>query len=231
MPPEVDRGGRAGLALYATHLDAVEVNTTFYRPHRLSTLERWAASVPPGFRFAVKAPRTITHEQRLVGSGDSLRAFLDQCAALGDRCGPLLFQLPPTLAFDPNITDRFLAGLRHRFDGSIVWEPRHPTWFQAPADSLLADHRIARVAADPPRAPTAAAPGGWRGLAYYRLHGSPRIYWSDYDDGRLETLARQLVNEGAAETWCIFDNTASRAAVRNALKLRRLIHHSLSHRD
>jgi uncharacterized protein YecE (DUF72 family) len=140
---------------------------------------------------------------------------------LGPRLDILLVQLPPSLAFDPAVADPFLAGLRARWDRNVAFEPRHPSWFEPEADSLLADRRIARVAADPARVPAAAEPGGWRGLAYYRLHGSPVMYRSSYDDGRLESYSASLA-AAAAPAWCIFDNTASSAALSDALKLQGL---------
>jgi uncharacterized protein YecE (DUF72 family) len=210
------------LERYAARFDAVEINTTFYRPHRAQTFARWVAATPAGFRFSVKAPRTITHEQRLVDCGDQVQAFIDQVQALGDRLGPLLVQLPPSLAFDAPIAEAFFADLRRRFAGLVACEPRHASWFELPADALLAAFEVARVAADPARDPRAAAPGGWRPFGYVRLHGSPRMYYSPYGAERLAELARTLEAD-RRETWIIFDNTASGAAAEDALMLRDII--------
>lgn len=210
--------GPSHLARYATRLPAVEINSSFYRPHRPATYGRWAASVPVGFQFAVKVPRTITHTRRLVDSASLLEPFLAECGALGAALGPLLVQLPPSLAFDEPVVAAFLTFFRARFAGAVVCEPRHVSWFTAEADSLLANFQVARVAADPAVVPAAAQPGGWAGLAYYRWHGSPRIYYSAYDPATLATLAATL--HATAQTrpvWCIFDNTAAGAAQANAL--------------
>lgn len=153
----------------------MEINSSFYRPHRTGTYERWAASVPEEFRFAVKIPKAITHERRLKEAGDLLDRFLLEVAGLGPRLGPLLVQLPPSLAFQDSVADRFLADLRSRIAGSIVCEPRHASWFTPDVDGLLGELRVARVAADPAPVAGAGEPGGWRSLSYYRLHGSPRI--------------------------------------------------------
>ena len=163
------------LKRYAKVLNAVEINSSFYRPHRTGTYERWAASVPEEFRFAVKIPKAITHERRLKEAGDLLDRFLLEVAGLGPRLGPLLVQLPPSLAFQDSVADRFLADLRSRIAGSIVCEPRHASWFTPDVDGLLGELRVARVAADPAPVAGAGEPGGWRSLSYYRLHGSPRI--------------------------------------------------------
>jgi uncharacterized protein YecE (DUF72 family) len=208
----------SGLVRYAARFGAAEINSSFHRSHRPSTYERWAASVPETFRFAAKLPKTITHERRLVDVEAQLGAFLDEVLGLGTRLGPLLIQLPPSLAFGPDTARRFLGLLRNRFGGSVACEPRHPTWFENEADGLLQDYEVARVAADPARVPDAAEPGGWPGLVYIRLHGSPRMYYSAYEAEYLDGLAARIARS-TVETWCIFDNTTSGAACANALAL------------
>src|SRR5439155_24898145 len=127
-------------------------------------------------------------------------------------------QLPPSLTFSAGVAERFLALLRGRFDGALALEPRHPTWFEPEAGELVTSYRVARVAADPAVVPAAAEPGGWDGLVYYRLHGSPRVYYSAYSGEYLEGLAKSLVLAArSAHVWCIFDNTAAFAATANAL--------------
>jgi uncharacterized protein YecE (DUF72 family) len=211
------------LVRYAARLPAAEINTSFYRPHRPATYARWATSVPPGFRFSVKVPRAITHERRLSDAEPLLDTFLGEVAALGPALGCLLVQLPPSLAFDPAVADAFFAALRARHPGPAVVEPRHASWFGPEPDALLVARRVGRVAADPARVPAAAAPGGWPGTVYYRLHGSPRVYYSAYDAAYLDALAARLRAEarvpGAPPPWCVFDNTASGAGTANALDL------------
>jgi uncharacterized protein YecE (DUF72 family) len=129
--------------------------------------------------------------------------------------------LPPSFAFDSDAAVEFLDLLRQMHDGPVVFEPRHPTWFSEPANALLDVYRISRVAADPPPVPDASVVRGGAGPAYFRLHGSPRMYWSRYDSGYIEALAetvRQLSAE--REVWCVFDNTATGAAIENACELR-----------
>lgn len=207
------------LERYARVFSTVEMNSSFYRPHKPATYERWAASTPDGFRFAVKVPKTITHIRRLRDANTDLEVFLSECEHLGPKLGPLLVQLPPTLAFDAQVAEAFFSGMRERFSGYVACEPRHQTWFAPEPDSVLSAHHVARVAADPAKVPAAAEPGGWGGLAYYRLHGSPRIYYSAYSADHLEALARKLAESLAngAQTWCIFDNTAEGAATGDAL--------------
>jgi uncharacterized protein YecE (DUF72 family) len=209
------------LERYARVFNAAEINTAFYRPHRKATYERWAASVPDGFRFAVKVPKIVTHERRLENADDALDRFLGEVAGLGAKLGALLAQLPPSLAFS-DAAARFLAGLRDRFTGRLVCEPRHPTWFSETVDALLREHRIGRAAADPAPVPVAAETGGDPHTRYHRLHGSPRMYYSAYTPDALDATARRLAADLAegVSPWCIFDNTAAFAATPDALAVR-----------
>jgi uncharacterized protein YecE (DUF72 family) len=132
----------------------------------------------------------------------------------------LLVQLPPSLTFDRRVVSRFFDLLCGLHDGDVVCEPRHPTWFTPAADALLIAQRIARVAADPPPADGAERPAGWSGLVYFRLHGSPRKYWSRYSAEYVTGLAHVLHGVAPpARVWCVFDNTASGAALENAVEL------------
>lgn len=207
------------LQRYAARLNCAEINSSFYRPHRQQTYQRWAASVPVGFRFSVKVPKLISHVQRLQACDQALDEFVLQCSGLGDRLGCLLVQLPPSLAFDESVVEAFFISLRRCFPGPVVLEPRHESW--TGAEALLVHYHIAQVAVDPSRISTDSTPRGWPGLKYWRLHGSPRIYYSPYELPRLERLAVELQTATAEgqSAWCIFDNTASGAALGNALTL------------
>jgi uncharacterized protein YecE (DUF72 family) len=216
--------GATRLERYSGSFGAAEINSSFHRPHRVSTYQRWAAAVPESFRFAVKVPKEITHQRKLSGVEDLLDAFLSEVAGLGGTLGPLLVQLPPSLAFEAGMAERFLRDLRDRVQGLIACEPRHPSWFEPDADALLVQFRIGRVAADPARVPQAGRAGGWPGLTYFRLHGSPRVYHSPYEDAAIQSVVTQLHlrSESGGEGWCIFDNTASGAATENALTAQRM---------
>ena len=216
------------LERYSQILSCAEINSSFYRSHRLSTWEKWAASVPDDFRFSVKAPKTITHEAKLACAPEQLQNFLAEVKGLGNKLGPILFQLPPKSAFNSSIAETFLILLRDLHSGPTVLEPRHPTWFTVEAADLLQQFQIARVAADPPPVSQADVPGGWNNLIYYRLHGSPLMYYSAYDGSYLQSLAATIKHQReSAEVWCILDNTASGAALGDALTLQRtLANHS-----
>lgn len=213
---------REGSALerYAARFAGAEINSSFHRPHRPSTWERWAASVPDAFRFSVKLPKTITHQRKLEECEDLLAAHLKEAGSLGPKLAVHLVQLPPSLAFDAKPAERFFRTIADASPAAIACEPRHASWFDPPAEALLRRWRIARVAADPARVPAAAERGGWDGLLYYRLHGSPIMYRSSYDAVRLDAYARALrAAAGERDAWLVFDNTASSAATVNALTL------------
>ncbi|EIM26255.1 DUF72 domain-containing protein [Microvirga lotononidis] len=213
------------LVRYASRFDSVEINSSFYRPHRVSTYQRWAGDVPEHFRFAVKMPKTITHEARLRDFDEPLQRFLEEIAGLGHKLGPILIQLPPSLKFAPADVRSFVERLRESFAGDLVWEPRHASWFTADVDAFLVEHRIARVAADPKPHPSAGTPGGWTGLVYYRLHGSPKMYYSAYSQDVIAETVKTLRDhvEASRAAWCIFDNTAAFAATGVALSTSKLL--------
>lgn len=213
------------LERYAGALRCVEINSTFYRPHMERTFARWAAATPEGFRFAVKMAKTITHEAKLRRCGAELAAFFAPLPSLGEKLGPVLVQLPPKLDFDAEVAREFFGTLRELYAGLVVLEPRHASWFGGEAERLLREFEVARAMADPPAgSPSASLPGGSPGLRYYRLHGSPRTYWSEYSDGFLRELALRIEgDENEGETWVVFDNTAQGHALGDALALQRLL--------
>jgi uncharacterized protein YecE (DUF72 family) len=212
----------SGLERYSARFACAEINSSFHRSHRPATWERWRNSTPQDFRFSAKLSKEITHKRKLSDCGDLLDSAIGEMEALGDKLAIVLVQLPPSLAFDPAVAEPFIGAFRKRWSGGAAFEPRHPSWFDAEADAILAAHRLARVAADPARVPEAAEPGGWNGLSYWRLHGSPVLYRSSYDDGRLHSYAERIAAQ-PCEAWCIFDNTASSAAGGDALRLTELL--------
>ena len=230
--PHAERFAAEGshLERYSATLDCVEVNSSFHRPHRRGTWQRWAANAPASFRFAVKLPKRITHEAKLRSAGALLLSFFDEVSGLNTdtepKLGPVLVQLPPSLTFDEGVVREFLGTVRELYQGALVIEPRHASWFGDDADRLMRDFDAGRVAADPPAGSLRATePSGSPAVSYWRLHGSPRTYYSDYDENFLRGLAQRLAmqKEPHAETWVIFDNTALGHATANALRLQQIL--------
>ena len=206
-------------------MNATEINSSFHRSHRRTTYERWARQTPDAFRFAVKVPKAITHTAGLAVS--ELERFVEESAGLGDKLAIFLLQFPPGKGFESQGARDLFVALQQRSPAALVCEPRHVSWFTPEVDEWLARHRVSRVAADPARIKDADQPGGWKAMRYFRLHGSPRIYYSSYEESALAALNDKL-GKGAStiEKWCIFDNTASGAALSNALSLLANLHPS-----
>ena len=211
------------LQRYASRFAAVEINSSFYQSHRRETYERWANSVPTGFRFAVKAPKLLTHDAGLEEVGEPLAQFVREIAGLGRKLGCVLVQLPPGLAYDPRTVETFFAAFRARYRGPLVCEPRHPTWFTGAGDRRLEAHGVGRVGADPPCAEQGGEPAASTRVIYYRLHGSPVMYHSRYEPAYLDRLAERMRSFRRTPVWCIFDNTARGAATLNAIELTGLL--------
>lgn len=209
------------LQRYSGCFGAVEINSSFYRPHPAKTYANWAAQVPEDFRFAVKFPRSVTHDARLLEPDAEIEAFALQVAGLGNRLGPVLVQLPPSLVFDADVAGTFFRALRARLDVAVVCEPRHPTWFEPALDAFWQHTGVARVAADPARVPEAGTPGGAGAVCYWRLHGSPRVYYDAYGEEGLEPWATQVQRslDAGMDCWVILDNTALGHATLDALRL------------
>lgn len=210
--------GASLLERYGQLFNAVEINSSFYRPHRPDTYRRWAAAVPSDFAFSAKLPREMTHHRKLAGCDDLITAFAAEAGALGDKLKAVLAQLPPSLRFERDVASQFFHSVTARMPAPLLCEPRHPSWFTPEADELLMNCNVARVAADPAVVPAARSPGGARHTVYLRLHGSPRMYYSPYDAASLDAYAKDLLSRrGTAENiWCIFDNTAEFHATPNA---------------
>ena len=150
-----------------------------------------------------------------------LTDFLQQVGYLDGKLGPLLVQTPPSLEFEIGAVSEFFALLRQHYAGEVVCEPRHSTWFGGSAEQCLQEFQVARAASDPACVPKAADTGGFKGLAYFRLHGSPRPYYSRYPEEFVKQVAHKL--ETLPRVWCIFDNTAAGWAFENALQLTRAL--------
>jgi uncharacterized protein YecE (DUF72 family) len=221
--------GGSHLERYAGMFSGVEINSSFYKHHRTATYARWASSVGEDFRFSVKTPKALTHGGALAGDdSEVLSRFLEEVAGLGSKLGVLLVQLPPSLAFDRPDAYSFFSRLRNHLAPAmaIACEPRHPSWGTRSVDAHLRKLSVSRVAADPARWAAAAQPGGDRRVAYFRMHGTPKVYFSDYDPERLDLLRSQLEKAmvRSDSVWCIFDNTAQGHAIGNALSIRRALH-------
>lgn len=198
------------LAHYGERLSAVELNNTFYRLPKRTTLESWAEQVPEGFRFAVKASRRITHFARLKEADEVTEFFLTNTEVLGEKRGVLFFQLPPNLKCDLGRFDAFLALLP---EGTpAAFEFRHESWVDEAVHQRLADRRFALVANDSEDAPAElVATADW---------GYLRLRRPDYDASALARWADRIREQPWHETYVFFKHEES--APRLALEFRAL---------
>jgi uncharacterized protein YecE (DUF72 family) len=220
------------LEKYAHVFNAVEINSAFYREHKPETYERWAASVPENFKFSIKLLRYFTQEKRLKDTSGKLNEVIDGMARLGPKLGALLVQLPPSLFFVDRDTEKFLTALRKAYSGTIVWEPRHPTWGSPKALDMLAAFDVSKVLADPdPCYVSFKERAKVESVLYYRLHGTPEIYKSRYADHVIERISLRLARAHAEKktAWCIFDNTAYGFATENAIELSSKLEENIPH--
>lgn len=207
------------LGFYAQDFSTVELNAPFYRLPPVATFERWAASVPGHFRFAVKASRYLTHVLRLQRPEEPVQRLLERCAGLGDRMGPLLLQLPPDLRSEPARLSRVLELLSGR--ARVAVEPRHPSWWTEEVAAVLRDHGAALCWADRhgPVAPTWAT-ASWRYLRYHEGRGAP---WPCYRPSEITpwTTLLAAAADRTDDAWVYFNNDPGGCAIVDAQELMR----------
>lgn len=209
------------LAYYAREFDTVEVNNSFYRLPERATFEAWRKATPAGFCFAVKASRYITHMKKLTDPTDALARFFAAAGGLGDKLGPVLFQLPPRWHCDLSRLEAFLAVLPSR--RRYAMEFRDPSWHDERVYALLAGHNVAFCVFD--LAGTLSPLRVTADFAYVRLHGPGDKYQGRYDRATLRAWARRVRSwsRDLAAVHVYFDNDQAGYAVINARELRDLV--------
>lgn len=205
------------LAAYVQHFTTTEINNSFYRLPSTKAVEAWREATPDFFVFAWKCSRLVTHFKRLKEVGENIAFIFDRMSALGDKFGPVLFQLPPRFAPDRERLARFLEVLPQGRRYTV--EFRHPGWYEAAIFDLLREHDVSLCLSD-----HAAAPAPWVVTAshvYVRPHGPGGRYAGHYEDDTLRPWAAQMAAwraEGRAVS-CYFDNDQKSAAPTDARKL------------
>ena len=207
------------LEYYIEHFDTVELNASFYRLPLFKTFENWKARTPDRFIWALKANKYITHIKRLKEPEEPLERFYAAASGLKEKLGPILFQLPPSMRFE---TERF-KGFCRCLDSSQrhALEVRHPSWISDELFSLLEQYNIAFCIADTagryPYHEVVTAD-----FVYVRLHGSTKLYASNYSEEELQMWARKIEGWGK-DTYLYFDNDFGGYAVRNAIRLKEIL--------
>lgn len=209
------------LTLYAEVFNTVEINSTFYRKPTAKTLSKWHDETPDHFRFFIKIPKSITHQDRLSGSKEEIATFCQHIHAhLKDKLSGFLYQLPPSFKNTPENQERIIKNLD--FDYLNVIEFRHKSWWVPETFVLLKtiDAVFSGVSfpGDLPEDVIINHPY----ILYYRLHGKPVLYKSEYDKTFLDHLAEKI-NDSQCTAYIYFNNTWGTSAVKNALDLKKML--------
>lgn len=205
---------------YCEKFDTVELNNTFYRFPQVEHLKGWYERSPAQFRFAVKAPRIITHYKRFKNADDELQRFYDTVhSGLSDKLGSILFQLHPAMHYSEENLERIVSTLQDNFTNVV--EFRHASWWNSDVLKQLKHHHVTFCCISYPGLPEniyQTAP-----VIYYRFHGIPRLYYSEYDADSLREVHQTIAAlKRVSEAYVYFNNTAQGHALNNALYFKSL---------
>ncbi len=211
-PPQLPQ--REWFAYYASVFPTVELNVSFYRFPQLKMMQNWYIKSPRGFLFAVKAPRLITHLKKLNDCEELLKDFYNVCReGLKEKLGPVLFQFPPSYQFTEERLAKIISSADPQFTNVI--EFRHESWWKKEVYDAFKESNLIFCGESYPNLPDEAivtAP-----VAYYRFHGIPALYYSEYDIAYLKKTADDfLKHKELKEVYCFFNNTAALGAIANA---------------
>jgi uncharacterized protein YecE (DUF72 family) len=216
-PP--DLAAKDMLASYARHFSTVEINNSFYRLPSNNAVSDWLAQTPDDFIFACKASRYTTHVKRLKDAPECFAKFFPPIERLGSKLGPILFQTPPRFAPDTDRLEAFIQALPNRH--LYAFEFRDQRWFRKEVYEILRRHNCAFCIFDI---------GGLQSpfwvtadFAYLRLHGPGAKYQGSYSDESLLNWASQIRSLASLDVYCYFDNDQAGFAIREALRLRRML--------
>lgn len=206
---------------YSQHFQTLELNVTFYRFPQLSFLQNWHQISPAAFRFSVKAPRLITHYKQFNDVAQLLADFYGTVQeGLAEKLGPVLFQLPPRMAYSEDRLQRILDSLDTAFTN--VLEFRHPSWWEGHVYQQLAQRNIVFCGQSHPQLPDEVVTN--TNVLYYRFHGIPELYKSPYSEEYLHQVVNQI--EAASqlrEVYLYFNNDIDASAIGNARQMQALV--------
>ncbi|WP_153391890.1 DUF72 domain-containing protein [Chryseobacterium vaccae] len=209
------------LTLYSQVFNSVEINSTFYRKPTAKTLLKWYNETPDHFRFFIKIPKIISHEKRLKACKEEITEFSSHIADhLKEKLSGFLYQFPPSFKNSPENLDLILNNINFGYINVI--EFRHHSWWQENVFTLLKEHKIifsgVSFPGDLPQDIIINHPG----ILYYRLHGKPILYKSEYSYSFLNDLAEEML-KAEKKVFIFFNNTWGTAAINNALYLKKLL--------
>ena len=201
-------------AYYCNHFSTYEINATFYRFPTVRTLQTWYKKAPDGFTYAVKAPKQITHFKKFNGCTEEIAQFYSVCReGLKDKLGCILFQLPPSFSYSEERLGLILYSLDPTFKNAV--EFRHESWWRPDVYAALSNQKITFCSVNYPGLPTAVI--ATTPLGYIRMHGNPKLFYSEYSPDELKALYADILSKNnLKEVFIYFNNTASTAAIINA---------------
>lgn len=206
-------------AYYCTQFNTYELNASFYKFPTRKSLQTWYRKSPNEFKYSIKAPKIITHIKKFVGCETELAGFYAACeSGLQDKLACVLFQLPPSYHYTPERLESIVASMDASFRNAI--EFRHASWWTDKVFQAFRQHELIFCSVNYPGLPTdivATTP-----TAYIRLHGNPRLFYSEYSDKDLQHMMRQLENIELNDAFVYFNNTASAAGILNAFAFQRM---------
>jgi len=202
---------------YANQFNTLEVNLTFYNFPRKAVLENWYRKCPADFRFAVKAPRSITHYKKFADAKELLNDFYKACSdGLQNKLGPVLFQLPPSFSFTEERLALIIESLSSNYKNVV--EFRHDSWWDKKVYAALAEKDIVFSGVSHPSLPPGIVANS--SVLYHRFHGVPKLYYSGYSEKELIQFADAVLKQQhIKEVYCYFNNTASMEAIRNVQEI------------
>ncbi len=206
-------------AYYCKHFNTYELNASFYKFPTAKSLNAWDKRSPDGFVFSVKAPKIITHTKKFIACEAELTEFYQACReGLKDKLGCVLFQLPPSFAYSPEKLTLIINALRPDFKNVI--EFRNASWWTQEVFDAFIKNKLIFCSVSYPNLPNAIIATTLTG--YVRLHGDPKLFYSEYSEAELSKICNELERARKIKTAFIyFNNTASTAGILNALAIKK----------
>lgn len=205
---------------YCRHFSTYEINATFYRPPTARTMQTWYKKAPEDFTYAVKAPKAITHIKKFENCEEEIRRLYDAChTGLAEKLGCILFQFPPSFTYTEEKLELIIASINTEFNN--VTEFRHLSWWQPEVIAALTKAGITLCTVNYPNLPGAVV--ATTPVVYVRLHGNPKLFYSEYTAQELEGLYKDIIaQQNVTKAFVYFNNTASTAGILNAQQFKNL---------
>jgi uncharacterized protein YecE (DUF72 family) len=204
---------------YCKYFNTYELNSTFYRFPTIKSLQSWYEKTPEGFKFSIKVPKTITHIKRLTDCREEIQKFYSiSSEGLKDKLACVLFQLPPSFSYSPERLEAVIAAINPDFNNVV--EFRNESWWRQDVMEILGNNNISFCTVNYPKLPAAVIKTTQTG--YVRMHGNPKLFYSEYTKRQIESLYNEIQKQNFKEVYLYFNNTASAAGIINALQAKEL---------